>query len=314
MEPTQSKYLVRRGDTLERIARMQYGTATMWREIARANHLKRDRILIGMELKLPRRGVMHQRAEHQVPSSTMGAPPPIPPFSAPAPHDSQMSHGKQHYVGDLSALALMFPAVKVKKSLQISLPQVTALYTVEGELECEGVFQRKGTMSTIELSDGGVSYSGKLSSDYDTAFSKLTAGASLKVDVIHPLNGVVFSSALTSGLKYGDKVFLSTSVAPKPPNQVVYSMSPREIESETPDKQYLFKGNISFKFTVTFREKPSTSEAAQPVTSNAIYWIGGGVLTVVVVVSVVVCPPTAIGWEALEATMGLGLVGAKVAR
>lgn len=315
--PHQSRYTVRRGDTLENIARLQYGTKGVWREIARANHIKRDRILVGMRLRLPTLGhepvaidAMNRQMQHPHLQSRV----PV------APHAAYPALRPLPFSGRGQAVPVMFPAVKVLKSIPIEPVVETPEYQIEGEIECECVLQRKGTMTELEISEKGISYSGKLKADYDSALAKLTNESKIKWDPLRPENGIALSMKLTVVNKFGGQPFTATSYQVILPNRFVYTMSPREVESETPDGQYLLKGKIGFKITVTFNKKrkddqpetaPHAISAPSPSSSSRKDqdWIpiAFGVAVLVLTVVTIFAPPAgALGWAEAAQFLGLG--------
>gem|GEM_PF-4575637 len=125
---------------------------------------------------------------------------------------------------------------------------------------------------------------------------------------------------MTTANKIGGKEFNSTSFEIKPPNQIVYSMSPREVETETPDKQYTIKGKISFKMTVTLKFDPGQQRRVLPAPSSIPAhnrdWVPVVIVvgTILVIAAIVIFPPSAGALPFLEAGGALGLGARAIVR
>jgi LysM repeat protein len=320
--PKHSKYTVRKGDTLERIARLEYGAASAWHLIARANGIKRDRILVGAKLSLPPLHPAHaaglsvkqHKHGHTDPSHLPHRPAVTPPAPAPPPHSAYAEFETFSHAGDLLAKELRFPATKVPATIPLEPVIYGEGYTIQGSIECEGVLQQAGTMTEVEISKDGLQFSGKLSSEYKTALSNLTGGAEFKFDPAHP-ESIGFSSSLTVTNKVGGKVIniAKTDVKLGPPRQLIYSTGPQKFESQTPYK-FNFEGQVSFKITVTFdddrRKQPSPVRVpvVAPASKSTVRdWkpiiVGGAIFVGVSVVT--------FGWADIVAG-GTAVVGAAV--
>lgn len=282
LKPRTSRYRVKKGDSLWKIARTQYGNPTVWPEISKANRLPNDDlILVGMVLHLP--PVHAHRHDHHTlsrattkggatapkpagggalsavlvdPSQVMSLGPPVKGV-AHVPVGPSPSILRQR--GSASPRYVLFPAVSYKfddvAAIVIPGPVFTATLRLIGEVS----MKQKGTMPEVELSQRGT-LTGKLKAQYDSKFADLIGQVKVGYNSQTHLAQVSFN--LTTAAKFDGQVISITKSEYIPPNRFKFTYQPTPIEGEWKDLQ--FKGNIGIELEIMVN-KPGGPPSAEPM-------------------------------------------------
>jgi hypothetical protein len=162
------KHLVRKGESLWRIALFEFGDASAWYSIAQANGLKPPyTILVGMKLNLPHPGEPHNRSRpidpHGHPVGTEIRQTPV---TALTLRTENRTAGASHGAGPMSSADLYgkspsrefgFPALKF--SLDDCVPPIT-FHSPNAEITLKFIgdltLQEEGSITTFEFSKKGV--------------------------------------------------------------------------------------------------------------------------------------------------------------
>lgn len=261
-KPKQSRYKVRRGDTLWDIARTMYGDPQVWPEISEANKLKDpDLILVGQELVLPdlshpARGA--RRGGKAAPATPRASRPP-------APHRPRRR-----------ARPVLLP---FKYDLEGLPSQVVIVppWKYETKITGDVTLQSERALETVTLTKDAVVTSYKQKAD--GKLYSLASEAKVKFD---PATGsVAVSCELTSASKLDNGQWPATSVEVLP-NGVKYSVKPRPVSFKY--QGFSVQGSVGFEGTITRQDDRRHKEqripvpAAQP--SEASKWIAIGLLLV----------------------------------
>ena len=295
LRPKTPVYKVVKGDSLWKIAKLQYGEPLVWPFISRVNHLPNaDLILVGMTLKLPpapeprhRHHKQHKHSDatphlqqtHAAPMAPVtvdglghGAGPsttaPVqgPGFGAagrdPGPTIGYIppSREKQGAKGHIPAMPVTWPAVKYKLDdaiapLVISTPEADISLRFIGEIS----LQHKGVMVEVEVSQRNM-FSGKARATYDTSLANLAG--SVKVGMNPATRELQLQCGFTVAAKLNGQVLSTSEYSFTPPNRFKYTYKPKPIQGES--GEMVFSGVLGFEIELTLK-KPDSPPMAEPV-------------------------------------------------
>ncbi len=252
MFPRSSTYRVRRGDSLWKIAKVQYGKATLWPEIAKANGIpKSNIILIGMQLRIPPVGASGPPKPFEAtPSTRMPRPrtDPTPRFESDLDAEDPTPLAK----------AVAWPSVKYSfkflPPIKVDTPTAEFKLTFTGEVS----LSKEGVMTEVGFLEGG-HVSGSLKSEYDQKFVKLASDATIEYDPKKRVATVSCSYTVTPK----GKGMASTQVAFQPPDTLICSVSPEPIKGEKAG--FEFEGKMGYELEVKLKRTQNPTNAFEPV-------------------------------------------------
>ena len=277
-----AEHLVRKGESLWRIAGFEYADTSVWPSIAKANGLKPPyTILVGMKLKLPHIAVPHH---HSRPIHPHGRPGAVEPRQAPVTaltlQTDSRTAGAAHGMGLAGSMDLYgkspsrefsFPAYKFK--LDDCIPaiyfpsqnaEITLRFTGDLTLKQEGAvttfeFSKKGLASikaggsnasaTFDA-DGGTT--AEIQSSYRSKLSEMTSGAKLTWNP--DTKEVSVSCQFSLASKVNGKVFATSKYEWLPPNGLKYTYEPAPVKGKSGKIE--FEGLVGYVVEVRPRENP----------------------------------------------------------
>ncbi len=302
MNPRNSKYLVKKGDSLWKIAHIQYGDPTAWPAIAKANRLPSNgAILVGMNLRLPIIPVHPQLHAHATKSphlvNASFPPGPLQPFAplpkTPSPFQSSSPAAvatapalTQTVVDTPTAREVNAPGIKYSfdalPPITIENPLVEIKLTLKGEVS----LQKEGTLTAVAMSQDG-HLAASLKREYDSNFAKIATDSQVEYDP--GAKKVTLSAGYAVTSKVNGEEFSTTQFRLQPPSTVVFSLQPRPIKGTK--NGYSFEGTLGYEIEVTPRNgAPPATKPIQVTVPTTSVWVkiaaGGAILLAIGIVVV----------------------------
>lgn len=273
--------LVKRGDSLSRLALAQYGDSSAWKLIARANGMRPPyMIVVGQRLRLPgpdprmraapTRSIPIQSVSPGSAMSPIAGRAPLQCFPAPAAqHPMCMPEPPdllQRVYGEQRAREVRYPALKyslddVLKPVVYRAPGIEISTKLTGDitLQQEGtvvVLEYVGdgkTAATVKGKNGEAVFSSdgettaKINQTYKSKLVELGSGVEAKYNPFKKEASVSCKFSVAS--KVNGKVFATTDVSFIPPNKLKFKYLPAPVSGKEGD--FVFEGQVGFEMEIT---------------------------------------------------------------
>ena len=269
-----STYRVRRGDSLSVIAKRQYKDASLWPEIARANHLTAPyTIFVGQELvipndcRLPTFPPMSRDIRPLTSSSgrrSAVTPLPLKPLSPAKKTPLPLPEPP-------TARPVLMPAFKyelenVIRPVEVSIGQISYTFQLKGEVTIQG---EKALQNFSFVNMKQIAFESKSQADVvvGEVGSRIANSTEFKYDP--SANSLEVSTSLKTELTLNGDTWLTQSITPVPPNGIRYSYQPRAIKGKI--QRLVIEGNISLDITVRINPQLPSPQIV-PVQSPVPVW------------------------------------------
>lgn len=259
-------YRVRRGDSLSLIAKRQYKDASLWPEIARANHLKDPyTIFVGQELVIP-----NQCRNTSFPPMSWSSEPQMSlhdKFSvngplAPRPStisSSLMQESKGAPVSKKAASALpdpptarpvLMPAFKfelenVIQPVTVSNGAISYTFQLKGEITIQSEKPLQN-FSIVNLKQFALEAKSEADVVVGDVGSRIASSTEFKYDPTS--KSMEISTSLKTELTLKGDVWVTQSISPVLPNGIKYTYQPRALSGKI--RGLKIEGNIALEITV----------------------------------------------------------------
>ena len=245
LRPRTGRYKVGKGDCLWKIAKAQYGDASLWREISKSNGLRNPGlILIGQTLTLP--------VVNTTTKAVSASPLPVPP-------------------SDASSIArpVAYPAFscELEKLPAISFPSGAFLLTLE--LKGNVALQKRGIIEDFEVSKSGISKT----FETETALRGLMSNTTVSIG---PPNVLSMTCNLSAGISGGFKS--SIGVSDPRTGEITFNCEGKEVKGECGPFQ--FKGVVGFEAKLKRKDGEPKRHSQEVLVRNACLLTAGAIFIV----------------------------------